>query len=365
MMHLTPRPGDRVLDLAAGVCWCSDWLQRLNVDTVSVDISHDMLSIGRTRLPRGRESQLVTGDLETLPFASGTFDKAYCLSAIHHVPDITRAVGEIARVLKDDGAVFFSEPGVGHSTQPGSVSAMQDFGVLEQDIVAADFMHVCTSAGFQDVQLKPMSYMIPDFGLTADQWTAWQRLSSSRRPARALSKMWRAMLELVGARKSSDLFEETFAMSLVRLLRGAMSDHPVILARKAPRTRSADEEPYRCRIEILAAPATAAPGATVEIHARVTNTGRLPWPVGSDGQAGIPRLGVQLLDRDRRLVDRDFHRLAIPEALASGSACEFRAACPAPRDPGTWWLKLDVVVEGVAWLESRGSQTALHGLRVE
>ena len=154
-------------------------------------------------------------------------------------------------------------------------------------------------------------------------------------------------------------------MSLVRLLRGAMSDHPVILARKAPRTRSADEEPYRCRIEILAAPATAAPGATVEIHARVTNTGRLPWPVGSDGQAGIPRLGVQLLDRDRRLVDRDFHRLAIPEALASGSACEFRAACPAPRDPGTWWLKLDVVVEGVAWLESRGSQIALHGLRVE
>lgn len=365
MMHLTPRPGDRVLDLAAGVCWCSDWLQRLNVDTVSVDISHDMLSIGRTRLPRGRASHLVTGDLEALPFSSGAFDKAYCLSAIHHVPDIKRAVGEIARVLKDDGAVLFSEPGVGHSTQPGSVSAMQDFGVLEQDIVAADFMEACTAAGFRDVQLKPMSYMIPDFGLTADAWTAWQRLSSSKRPARALSKMWRAMLELVGARKSSDLFEETFAMSLVRLLRGAMSDHPVILARKAAPIRSADDEPYRCRIEILAAPATASPAATIDVHLRVTNTGRASWPAGTSGQAGLPRLGIQLLDRDRRLVDRDFHRVAIPEALGSGRACEFRATCPAPRDRGTWWLKLDVVVEGVAWLESRGSQTAVHGLRVE
>jgi hypothetical protein len=303
--------------------------------------------------------------LESLPFASGAFDKAYCLSAIHHVPDIGRAVSEIARVLTDDGAVLFSEPGVGHATQPVSVSAMQDFGLLEQDIVAADFMQACLAAGFQDVQLKPLSYIIPDFGLTPDQWAAWQRLSRSRRPARALTKMWRAMLELVGARKSSTLFEEAFAMSLVRLLRGAMSDHPVIVARKTAAVRLAGGEPYRSRVEILAAPATVAPGATVVLSVRVTNTGTLPWPAGEHGRSGTPRLGIQLLDCDRRLLDRDFHRHAIPQPLAGGRTCEFQAACTAPRDPGTYWLKLDIVVEGMAWLESRGSQTDLHRLHVE
>jgi ubiquinone/menaquinone biosynthesis C-methylase UbiE len=365
MMHLTPHPADRVLDLAAGVCWCTDWLQRLNIRTVSVDISHDMLKIGRSRLPLGSQSPLATGDLESLPFATGSFDKAYCLSAIHHVPDIGRAVAEIARVLKDDGAVLFSEPGVGHSTKPGSVSAMQDFGVLEQDIVAADFMNACAAAGFQDVRIKPLSYMIGDLGLTADQWAAWQRLARSKRPTRALSKMWRAVLELVGARKSSDLFEETFGMSVVRLLHGAMADHPLIVARKRPAAPAAEDEPFRSRVEILAAPAAVAAGARVELDVRVTNTGTLSWPAGAQELSGEPRLGIQLLDRDRRLIDRDFHRHSLTAPLTSGDTATCHVTSPAPREPGTYWLKLDIVVEGVAWLESRGGQVGLHRLRVE
>lgn len=364
LMHLTPQPGDRVLDLAAGVCWCTDWLQRLNVETVSVDISHDMLAIGRTRLPKGQASPLVTGDLELLPFASGSFDKAYCLSAIHHVPDIGRAVAEIARVLKDDGAVLFSEPGVGHAEKPGSVSAMQDFGVLEQDIVAADFMHACAAAGFRDVQLKPMSYVIPDFGLTADQWAAWQRQARSKRPARALGRMWRALLELVGAGKSSTLFEETLAMSLVRLLRGAMSDHPVIVARKKPAPQTGDRPALRARVEILEAPETAPAGTTIDLGIRVTNTGSATWTAAPDGRTGSTRLGIQLLADDRRLLDRDYHRQSLSAPLASGEACELHMSCAVPPSPGTYWFKVDVVVEGVAWLEGRGGEVAAHRVRV-
>src|SRR5437868_13782533 len=60
------RPGDRVLDLAAGSCWVSEWLQRFNIETVSVDLAVDMLTVGRSRLPPG--APLVAGDLELLPF---------------------------------------------------------------------------------------------------------------------------------------------------------------------------------------------------------------------------------------------------------------------------------------------------------
>ena len=46
-------------------------------------------------------------------------------------------------MLTPAGAALFSEPGVGHAGKAGSVTAMRDFGVLEQDIVASDFMAAC------------------------------------------------------------------------------------------------------------------------------------------------------------------------------------------------------------------------------
>src|SRR5438874_12386346 len=47
---LSAAPHHLILDLGAGACWCSEWLQRLNLRTVSVDISVDMLKVGRRRL---------------------------------------------------------------------------------------------------------------------------------------------------------------------------------------------------------------------------------------------------------------------------------------------------------------------------
>ncbi len=224
------KPGERVLDLGAGSCWVSEWLQRLNVPTVSVDISVEMLRVGRDRLPRA--PLVVAGDLEQLPLGSGSFDKALCLNAFHHVPDMPKALGEICRVLRSGGRIVFSEPGRGHAEAATSERATGEFGVTEQDIIVAEFFDSCRAAGFSKVRLKPMSYAIPQFELNGEQWTAWNRLARSRRPLRALRKMWLAALEVVGAGKRGVLFEEALSRDLVRLLRGAMEDHPVIVATK-------------------------------------------------------------------------------------------------------------------------------------
>ena len=125
MLALAPAPDDLILDLGAGGCWCSDLLRRLNRRSVAIDISLDMLRTGRAR-PGAGALWAVAGDLEHLPFRSGAFAKAVCLSAIHHVPDIAGALRELARVLRDDGVAVFSEPGKGHAHAPVSAAAVRD-----------------------------------------------------------------------------------------------------------------------------------------------------------------------------------------------------------------------------------------------
>ena len=114
MMALQPAAGDLILDLGAGGCWVSDLLGKLHRRSVAVDISLEMLQAGRAR-PGGQRIRAAAGDMEALPFRSGTFNKAVCLSALHHVPDMRAAIHEIGRVLTSDGVAIFSEPGRGHA----------------------------------------------------------------------------------------------------------------------------------------------------------------------------------------------------------------------------------------------------------
>lgn len=353
MMTLEPAPDDLILDLGAGGCWCSDLCGRLHRKSVAVDISLDMLRVGRSR-PSGADIRAVAGDLQSLPFRSNTFQKAICLSAMHHVPSMPAAIREIGRVLTDDGVALFSEPGRGHREAAVSIAAMRDFGVLEQDVLISDFARACRDAGFRDVRIKTLSYTIPAFDLTPEEWHAWSRLAASKRPVRALRKIIRGVAEFLGLGKRGVLFEEAFGMSLVRTLRHAMEDHPIIVASKAPADSSRTPVRRRARIEIEVGDRMQR-GGTVPVRARITNRGSATWPAVSRSGTGHVRLGVQLLDEQGRLIARDYHRVALPRDVAPGASIDVSFICPAPESPGTYLLKFDLVAEGVTWFETEGS----------
>jgi len=227
---LAVRPADLVLDVGAGSCWVSEWMDRLGLRTVSVDISEDLLRIGRHRLGTG--ARVIAGDLEALPLAPASVDKAICLNAFHHLPHPEPALAELHRVLRPAGTVVFSEPGVGHAEQPHSVKAVSEYGVLERDVRVGELLRQCLGAGFTDARVKPLVYTVPWFDLDLETWRAWDARAGVKRPRRALQKMWYALLELFGAGKRDTLVEETLGMDLVRLLKHAMADHPVVVARR-------------------------------------------------------------------------------------------------------------------------------------
>lgn len=359
---LQPSPDERIVDLGAGGGWCSDLLQRLNRKAIAVDISLEMLRVSRERGTR-TPIRAVAGDFERLPFADGSFDKAICISALHHVPDMAAAVCEIGRILTDKGVAVFSEPGAGHADMPASISATQDFGVLEQEVLIEPFIEMCRKAGFARIAVCPIAYIIPEFELTLDEYRAWRRLPRVKRPFRAAEKIWRGMLEMVGAGKKSVLFEEAFAMRLVRLLQTPVEEHPFLVAAKpgAERRRRAG---FAAEIDVAGLPAQAERAQAMTATVRLRNTGTTPWARDSASGTGHVRLGIQLLSSEGLVIGRDFRRCALGADVRPGESHTMHARFDAPGDAGDYRLKFDLVAEGIAWFEPAGTKAVIRPLRV-
>ena len=70
----------------------------LGASVVAVDISPRMVELARSR---GIDAQL--GDVQDLKFADASFDCAAAAWMLYHVPDVDRALAELARVLRPGG----------------------------------------------------------------------------------------------------------------------------------------------------------------------------------------------------------------------------------------------------------------------
>ena len=355
---LSPTSSDLILDLGAGSCWVSDWLRRCGSRTVALDIAVDMLRLGHARM--NSASGLVAGDMEHLPFRAQSFNKACCLNAFHHVPDIFVALSEVRRVLTPDGVAIFSEPGLGHATNPTSVAAMRNYGVQENEIRIPEFMAACLRAGFSDVRLHPITQIVPLFDLTSEQWARWATFTSSQRPTRALEKLYRAVLELFGLRKTDLLFEEAFAIRLLRELQPVIEQHPVITAHCSPFTKPLRAPIDAAKVEVVQMPEAVLSGKTLHAVVRVTNAGTTTW---NDSGGDEVRLGVQLLTSDAVMIDRNHARHSLPTLLPGGQ-CEIALEIPSPTGSGSYSIRIDVVREGVRWFEMTGSRPATCAITV-
>ena len=97
--------GQQVLAVACGQGRDARLLADLGATVVGVDISEGLLAYARdieAAAPRG--IRYVTGDAESLAdFAPAEFDGAVCHMALMDIPDLDRAIGSVARVLRPGG----------------------------------------------------------------------------------------------------------------------------------------------------------------------------------------------------------------------------------------------------------------------
>jgi demethylmenaquinone methyltransferase/2-methoxy-6-polyprenyl-1,4-benzoquinol methylase len=103
---IAPRPGMKILDLAAGTGASSIKLREAGAVVVSCDFSVGMLKVGKRNHP---ELDLIAGDALRLPFADESFDCVTISWALRNVNDVIVALQEMLRVTKPGGRLVVLE----------------------------------------------------------------------------------------------------------------------------------------------------------------------------------------------------------------------------------------------------------------
>ncbi|WP_126636254.1 demethylmenaquinone methyltransferase [Embleya hyalina] len=100
------RPGERVLDLAAGTGTSSLPFRDAGADVVPCDFSVGMLREGKRRHP---ELAFTAGDATRLPFRDATFDAVTISFGLRNVNDTEGALREMLRVTRPGGRLVVCE----------------------------------------------------------------------------------------------------------------------------------------------------------------------------------------------------------------------------------------------------------------
>lgn len=96
--------GQRVLEIGLGQGAESEQIIRLGGIWSGLDLTAESVDRVRTRLAlRGLDGDVRQGTVLDIPWPDASFDLVFSHGVLHHVPDIRRAQGEIARVLKPTG----------------------------------------------------------------------------------------------------------------------------------------------------------------------------------------------------------------------------------------------------------------------
>jgi ubiquinone/menaquinone biosynthesis C-methylase UbiE len=103
--------GQLVLDAGCGPGTYGVILSEWGNNVVGIDISSDAVrEAGKRALNNCLAFVPMVGDIENLPFREASFDICFCGYALHHFPNINKAVIEFTRVLKPGGTLVLAEP---------------------------------------------------------------------------------------------------------------------------------------------------------------------------------------------------------------------------------------------------------------
>jgi len=163
--RLALAPGDVVLDVACGHGNFTVEIARRVGPTglvVGLDIARSMLARAASRVRRAGQGNvlLVRADALALPFRDAVFAKVNCSGGLHQMPDLPRALSEMARVTEPGGRFTGSGFGRGGADEGGLRGWLRRRLALHV-VPLERLARTAREAGFADVQAElggPVGY---------------------------------------------------------------------------------------------------------------------------------------------------------------------------------------------------------------
>jgi SAM-dependent methyltransferase len=101
------RPGDSCLELGGGYGRITRVLEGYFRNVVMMDLTRRNLRMARGNL---KKAAIMCSDVSTIPMRESAFDTVVMVRVVHLLPDPTKTMREILRVMKDRGTLIMSIP---------------------------------------------------------------------------------------------------------------------------------------------------------------------------------------------------------------------------------------------------------------
>jgi SAM-dependent methyltransferase len=160
----------RILEVGCGI---GDYTRGLAQNTagrvVSLDVAPGLVAHAETARPGN--VRFLAADVESLPFASGTFDAVVGNAVLHHLR-LDRTVPEMLRVLKPGGRLCFAEPNMLNpqvflERNVRWIGRRLDNSPGETAFVRWRIRPTLARLGVADVEARPFDFLYP---LTPARW---------------------------------------------------------------------------------------------------------------------------------------------------------------------------------------------------
>lgn len=125
--------GGNVLELGCGngEIWKENWNRLNDCQIILSDFSQGMLAAAKANLPNQKNLSFEQIDIQSIPYEDETFDVVIANMMLHHVPDITRALSEVKRVLKPNGIFYTAVPGE-QGIHNYLSDVLKEYGILQK-----------------------------------------------------------------------------------------------------------------------------------------------------------------------------------------------------------------------------------------
>jgi 2-polyprenyl-3-methyl-5-hydroxy-6-metoxy-1,4-benzoquinol methylase/glycosyltransferase involved in cell wall biosynthesis len=330
--------GSRILDVGCGSGWLSEYFARLGYDVTGIDISPDLIEIARARVESiaygaDHETPLrcrfLVHDAEGSPLAE-EFNAVVCYDSLHHFEDERAVVSNLSAMTRYGGALFILEgdrPDEGSETEEELLEVMRHFETLESPFSREYLRELLDENG-----LAVVGDYVSVNGLFERDSLEGGRLRVE--PPEVNYLLCKKVSRVEGARASSvpDSREPSLALARMSF--------------------------------VDAWPREVAPGELLKATLQVENAGDTLWLVGAAERAGSTMLGARLFDERGAVVWERHGTPPLPRPLAQGELVNLKFEMNAPRAPGLYTLKLDLVAQHVCWFEERGSSPLVVKFRV-